>query len=221
MGSASTAFRFQVIPSTVKELIEGATYFYKLADDISGIPAYVMGNPQVQGGGRTLGGLSMLMGNAAKGIKAVALHIDEDVIEPTVTDYYNYNMLTSDDPDIKADAKVIARGASGLLQRELAQSKMTDILQLLTPYATAPLPPQGSTLVPVDTIREVISEVLKSTGMHISLPNPRQGSNLLQDLQGAGISTAMSRGAGQPQPLPPQSVVPSQKPSPINLPQGS
>jgi hypothetical protein len=220
MGSAAPAFRFQVIPSTVKELLEGASYFYKLADDISGIPSYVMGNPQVQGGGRTLGGLSMLMGNAAKGIKAVALHIDEDVIEPIVTAYYNYNMLTSNDPDIKADAKVLARGASGLLQRELAQSKMTDILQLLTPYATAPMP-QGGALVPPDTIRQVISEVLKSTGMNIQFPNPNQGQQLVQDLQGVGIDAAMQRGVGQPQPLPPQSVVPSQKPSPINLPQGS
>jgi hypothetical protein len=220
MGSQAPAFRFQVIPSTVDKLLEGASYFYKLADDISGIPAYVMGNPQVQGGGRTLGGLAMLMGNAAKGIKAVALHIDEDVIEPIVSDYYNYNMLTSDDPDIKADAKVIARGASGLLQRELAQSKMTDILQLLTPYATAPMP-QGGALVPPDTIRQVISEVLKSTGMNVQFPNPNQGQQLVQDLQGAGIDTAMQRGSGQPQPLPPQSVVPSQKPSAINLPQGS
>lgn len=221
MGSSAPAFRFQIVPSTVKELLEGASYFYKMADDISGIPAYVMGNPQVQGGGRTLGGLSMLMGNAAKGIKAVALHMDEDVIEPIVTSYYNYNMLTSNDPDIKADAKVIARGASGLLQRELAQSKMTDILQLLTPYATAPIPPEGSSIVPVDTIRQVISEVLKSTGMHVDFPNQNRQPQLAQDLEGAGISTAMQRGAGQPQPLPPQSVVPSQKPTPINLPQGS
>lgn len=222
MGSQAAAFRFHDIPNHVNNLLEGATYFYRLSDDISGIPAYVMGNPQVQGGGRTLGGLAMLMGNAAKGIKAVALHIDEDVIEPIVTAYYNYNMLTSNDPDIKVDVKIIARGASGLLQRELAQSKMTDILQLLTPYATAPLPPDGAeTIIPVDTVRQVISEVLKSTGIHVNLPDGNKGKQLLQDLSGAGISTAMQRGAGQPQPLPVQSTVPSQKPSAINLPQGS
>lgn len=221
MGGSAPAFNFHQIPSTVKELLEGANYFYKLADDISGVPSYVMGNPQVQGGGRTLGGLSMLMGNAAKGIKGVALHIDKDVIEPIVSLYYNYNMLTSSDPDVKADAKVLARGASGLLQRELAQSKMTDILQLLTPYAN--MQKQPNSVLPDDLLITVIREVLKSTGINVdqALPNPQRANQLATDLQGAGISTAMQRGAGQPQPLPPQSVIPSQKPSPINLPQGS
>ena len=223
IGTPGPAFRFQVIPSTVKDLIDGAQYYYKLADDISGIPAYVMGNPQVQGGGRTLGGLSMLMGNAAKGIKAVAFHLDKDIVERIVTLYYNYNMLTSKDRDIKADVKVLARGASGLLQRELAQSKMTDILQLLTPYATQPIEAGAETIVPPKAIQKVILEVLKTTGMDTTgmFPDPQQQQNTAQDLQGAGIATSYNRGTSTPVPLPPQSQVPSQKPQAINgLPSG-
>ena len=222
MGGDSKAFHFHQVTNSVRELLEdGATYFYKLADDISGIPAYVLGNPQVQGGGKTLGGLAMMMGNAAKGIKAVALHIDKDIIEPIVALYYNYNMLTSDDPDVKADAKPLARGASGLLQRELAQNKMTDLLQLLTPYATTPI--QGNTVIPPDVIQQLIREVVKSTGIDISkqLPDPQQAAITGQDLQGAGIANAMQRGSGQPTPLPTQSTVPSQAPQAVNLPQGS
>lgn len=221
MGGGQPAFRFQLIPSTVDKLLEGATYFYKLADDISGIPAYVMGSPQVQGGGRTLGGLSMLMGNAAKGIKAVALHIDKDVIEQVVQMYYDYNMLTSDDPDVKADAKVIARGASGLLQRELAQNKMTDLLQLLTPYAQMQEAPPGTTVVPQQVMQQFIGEILKSTGLNIQMPNKNRGSQLSQDLQGAGVATGMNRGMSNPPALPPQSQTPSQQVTPINLPQGT
>jgi len=216
MGGGQPAFHFHDIPNHVNNLLEGASYFYKLADDISGIPAYVMGNPQVQGGGRTLGGLSMLMGNAAKGIKAVALHIDKDVIEQVVQMYYDYNMLTSDDPDVKADAKVIARGASGLLQRELAQNKMTDLLQLLTPYATMQPP-----LVPQDVIQQFIGQILNSTGVNIKMPNPNRGNQLSQDLEGAGVATGMTRGMNNPPALPPQSQTPSQQVAPINLPQGT
>jgi hypothetical protein len=221
MGGATSAFTFHEIPNHVNNLLEGAAYFYKLADDISGIPAYVTGLPQLQGGGRTLGGLSILMGNAAKGIKNVALHIDKDIIEQIVTLYYNYNMLTSDDPDIKADVKILARGASGLLQRELAQSKMTDILTLLTPYAQMQPNPNG--LIPADLLQHVITEVLKSTGMNVAsyIQDPLRAKTLAMDLQGAGIQTAMARGQGQPPPLPPQSMPISKKPEPINLPQGS
>lgn len=224
MGGDNRAFHFHQVANNVQWLLEhGANYFYKLADDISGIPSYVMGNPQVQGGARTLGGLSMLMGNAAKGIKAVALNIDKDVIEPMVDSYYKYNMLTSDDPDIKADIKVIARGASGLLQRELAQSKMTDLLQLLTPYATTPV--QGNTVLPPEAIQQLIREVVKSTGIDIQkfLPDQQQEqSNQAQDLNGVGIQAAFQRGISNPQPLPAQSQPQiSNKPSPINLPQGA
>lgn len=220
-AGGAPAFHFHDIPNHIQNLLEGATYFYKLADDISGIPAYVMGNPQVQGGGRTLGGLSMLMGNAAKGIKSVALHIDKDVIEPIVQMYYDYNMLTSDDPDIKADAKVIARGASGLLQRELAQSKMTDLLQLLTPYAQMQEAPPNTTVVPQEFMQQFISEIVKSTGLNIKMPNPNRSGQLSQDLQGVGIATNLNRGMANPPRLPPQSQTPSQQVTPINLPQGT
>lgn len=221
MGGDNRAFHFQIVPSTLAELTSLATYYYKMADDISGIPAYVMGNPQVQGGGRTLGGLSMLMGNAAKGIKSVALNIDKDVIELIVQMYYDYNMLTSDDPDIKVDAKVIARGASGLLQRELAQNKMTDLLQLLTPYAQMQEAPPGTTVIPQEVMQQFIGEIMKSTGVNIKMPNPNRGNQLAQDLSGVGISTNMNRGMSNPPALPPQSQTPSQQVTPINLPQGT
>src|SRR5690606_8044270 len=130
-GSGAPAYRFHNVRSVANELIAVFERFLKQADDVSGIPAYVLGNPQVAGAGRTLGGLSMLMSNAAKGIKNVQLSIDRRMIGPQAERYYNYNMLESDDDSIKADAKVIARGATGLLQKELQQTKVTELLQLL------------------------------------------------------------------------------------------
>jgi hypothetical protein len=67
-GNSGPVFHFEHIDSVANELIAVFERFLKVADDLSGIPAYVLGNPQVAGAGRTMGGLSMLMGNAAKGI---------------------------------------------------------------------------------------------------------------------------------------------------------
>lgn len=209
-GTGAPAFRFHNVTSISKDLMDVFQQFSKIADDLSGVPAYVLGNPQVAGAGRTLGGLSMLMGNAAKGIKNVQLNIDRDVISRVVSAYYYYNMSTSSDPGIKADAKVVARGATGLLQRELAQTRTVEVLQLLTPYAA-----QG--LIDKSALDYILRAILQGTGLPVDkiVPDPDAAANV-QDLasllgsQGQGSQTqAFNRGTSTPVPLPTQSQPPT------------
>lgn len=221
-GTGAPAFKFHNVGIVAGELMTVFEKYMKLADDLSGIPAYVLGNPQVAGAGRTLGGLSMLMGNAAKGIKNVQLNIDMDIITHVVEAFYFYNMLMSDDISIKADAKVVARGATGLLQRELAQTRTVEILQLLTPYVQAGV-------IDKKALQYILREVLKNTGMDIDkvIPDP-DIMERTQELAGlfGGQAEAMERGTSDPVPLPSQSM-PQQDPSmasfpvPINLAQGA
>lgn len=228
-GSGQPAFRFHNVTSIGGDLMALFEKFSKVADDLSGVPAYVLGNPQVAGAGRTLGGLSMLMGNAAKGIKNVQLNIDVDIISGVVEAFYMYNLQMSDDEAIKADAKVVARGATGLLARELAQTRTVEILQLLTPYVQAGV-------IDRTALQYILREVLKNTGMDIDkvIPDPDKMANLEELsglLQGANPQMeAMERGTSTPVPLPPQSMprsigeqVPGAAPYPVpvNLPQGA
>jgi hypothetical protein len=221
-GTGAPAFRFHNVGSIANDLLAVYNQFSKIADDLSGVPAYVLGNPQVAGAGRTLGGLSMLMGNAAKGIKNVQLNIDRDVIARVVSAYYYYNMATSKDAGIKADAKVTARGATGLLQRELAQTRTVEVLQLLTPYAQ-----QG--LIDKSAIDIILRSILQNTGLPVDkiIPDPDAASNVadLSSLLG-GQTQAFSRGTNTPVALPSQSVPqPSPQmapfPKPVNLAQGA
>lgn len=223
-GTGAPAFRFHNVTSITSDLMEVYQAYMKSADDLSGVPAYVLGNPQVAGAGRTLGGLSMLMGNAAKGIKQVQLNIDRDVISKIVEAYYYYNMQTSDDNGIKADAKVVARGATGLLQRELAQTRTVEILQLLTPYAQ-------NGLISPEAIDIILRNILQNTGLPVDkiIPDPDQEATSVQDLSSLlGAQTqAFQRGTSNPVPLPTQSLPPPQPastapyPTPVNLAQGA
>lgn len=223
-GTGAPAYKFHNVQSVSPDLLNVFNQYMKIADDLSGVPAYVLGNPQVAGAGRTMGGLAMLMGNAAKGIKNVQLNIDRDIIAPLVTRYYHYNMLTSDDTSIKADAKVVARGATGLLQRELAQTRTVELLQLLTPYI------ENWEQLP-DGIKVLLREVLKPTGLDVDkiIPDPEAGQetqDIMRALSGGNMGQAMNRGTSQPVPLPPQSVpqLPqplSQQPAVINMPTGA
>jgi hypothetical protein len=234
-GTGAPAYRFHNIESVTPDLIAVFERYMKIADDLSGIPAYVLGNPNVAGAGRTMGGLAMLMGNAAKGIKNVQLNIDRDVISGLVAGFYVYNMQTSKDISVKADCNVVARGATGLLQRELAQTRTVELLQLLTPYI------ENWEQLP-DGIKVLLREVLKSTGLPIDdiIPDPNKAeANLaLARLvapgaatgpgQPMGVEATMNRGTGNPVPLPPQSVPQgatasplSARPAVVNMPQGA
>ena len=229
-GTGAPAFKFHNVTAIGGELMAVFEKYMKLADDLSGVPAYVLGNPQVAGAGRTLGGLSMLMGNAAKGIKNVQLNVDRDIITGVVEAFYMYNMLTSDDIGIKADAKVIARGATGLLQRELAQTRTVEILQLLTPYTQPDA--NGERIVEPNSLKYILREILKNTGLDVdkAIPDPYSSEKFseIAGLLGGGPGTqmaAMNRGTSTPVPLPPQSMPPPDItppiPTPINLAQGA
>lgn len=191
-GKGNPAYRFFNIPTVIPELLQVWDKFSKIADDLSGVPPYVMGNMQVAGAGRTMGGLSMMMANAAKGIKNSILNVDRDSIEPCIEFYYNMNMKYDDNPDIKADARIVARGATGLLQRELAQARTMEILQALTPYAM-PTQPGVPPVIPMPGMQILIREVLKTTGLPVDeiIPNPDQMSALLSSLGAAGGNPAM------------------------------
>jgi hypothetical protein len=97
VGSSAPAIRFTQPDSRANELMGVYEKFSRLADDHSGIPAYVYGDLNVQGAGRTSSGLSMLMGAAGKGIRQVVMHIDTDVVKPIVLRQFVYNMRYDED----------------------------------------------------------------------------------------------------------------------------
>lgn len=217
--TSEAAFKFHNIDSHANELHAITENYMKMADDISGIPAYVLGNPQVAGAGRTMGGLSMLMGNAAKGIKQVINNVDKDVIAPIVTTYYNNEMIYGEDESVKVDAQVNARGSSGILQRELAQSRTVEILQVLTPYIPF-IPPEG--------VQELIRDVLRSRGTDVNryIPDPKRGSAVAAMLGQMKQTPSLQPGTPQPQldnrsapPVSPDTL--SKVPQPVNMPSGA
>lgn len=102
--------------------------FAKQADEVTGIPNYVYGSSGVSGAGRTASGLSMLMDNAAKGIKQSIASIDR-VVSGVVSRMYTHNMMYDPDVYIKGDFNVIAKGAMGLVAKEQVMLRRNEFLQ--------------------------------------------------------------------------------------------
>jgi len=102
------------------------------ADDSSGIPRYTYGNERAGGSADTMGGLSMLMNNAAKGLRRAIANIDNNVIAPTIADAFVNEMLYNPDHSIKGDCVVVPRGAAAILIRESMQQRRMQYLTIIS-----------------------------------------------------------------------------------------
>lgn len=119
------------LDSKSNEILSLFNWAYRLADDESGIPGFLSGNDQLHGGESTFRGMKMLAASSNMLIKDAFLNIDQSIIQPVMEYLWRWNMLYSDDAAIKADAKITARGAAGLMQKEVADAERTDVLPIL------------------------------------------------------------------------------------------
>ncbi|MFN7323079.1 MAG: hypothetical protein ACK5SP_02280 [bacterium] len=127
-GGGQPAVRFFMPDMKAQELMQVYNQFARQADEVTGIPNYVYGATSGgSGAGRTASGLSMLMDNASKGIKAAVMSIDH-VITMVVSRFYLHNMMYNPDPYIKGDFKIIARGAMGLIHKEQISVRRNEFL---------------------------------------------------------------------------------------------
>ena len=127
-GGGQPAVRFFQPDMNAQVLMGVYAQFAKQADEVTGIPNYVYGSSGVSGAGRTASGLSMLMDNAAKGIKQSIASIDR-VMSGVVSRMYVHNMMYDPDNYIKGDFTVVAKGALGLVAKEQIQLRRNEFLQ--------------------------------------------------------------------------------------------
>ena len=130
LAGSAPPMQFYQPDSLASELMAVYEKFATLADEYTGIPRYMSGDSPAGGAGRTASGMSMLMSNAGKAIKQVIANIDEAVISPVIERLYYYNMRYGDDPDLKGDINIIARGATSLVVKEQAQVRQNQFLQV-------------------------------------------------------------------------------------------
>lgn len=129
-ASSAAPISFFQPNSNAQELMAVFEKWMDIADSISGIPRYLMGEHQ-PGVGRTSSGLSMLIGNASKGIKSVIGTIDTHVFQPALERLYQHNLRFSDDPDLIGDVSIVAKGAMSLIAKEAAAVRRSEFLQLV------------------------------------------------------------------------------------------
>lgn len=104
--------------------------FANMADEHTGIPSYAHGNDNVKGAGRTMGGLSMLMSSAARGIKMVIGRIDREILRNVLGRQFRWNMIYDPDESIKGDIQIVAKGALAQIINEQMTARRMEYLNV-------------------------------------------------------------------------------------------
>jgi hypothetical protein len=209
MGSTAKPIEFFQPQSNAAELMQVYEKFSVLADEYTGIPRYMSGfNEGAGGAGRTASGMSMMIGNASKIIKQVLSGIDVHVWTPMLERLYYYNMRYGDDPDLKGDIKIVARGAVSLQIKDAAQVRRNEFLQQT-------MNPVDMQIVGLDGRAEVLRETAKGLDLNVdrvvpSVPVLKQR----MAAQAAQQQQAMLAAAGAPAGAPAQQQAKPQTPAP-------
>ena len=133
MGSTQMPIQFDQPRLIADALLRVLAKLEQMSDDQTGIPAYAYGNENVGGAGETASGLNMLMNAASKGIRQVIGNVGLDVIKPRVHAQYIWNMLYTNDPSIRGDANVNARGALAEIMKDQLKQERLQFLQNFIP----------------------------------------------------------------------------------------
>lgn len=198
VGTSEKPIDFFQPDSRIAELMGVFEKFNMLADEYSGLPKYMAGD-SAGGAGRTASGLSMLMSNAGKTIKQVVANIDIGVLTPLLVQLYDHNMRYAEDPELKGDVQIVARGASSLVNKENAQVRRNEFLQITAN-------PIDMQIVGVEGRAAVLREAAKNLDMDPDKVVPTvsrlrqkliQQAMMAQSQQGQGSQPAPSAGSGQ------------------------
>jgi len=167
-GGGQPAVRFYQPSMNADALLAVYQYFQRIADEVTGVPNYIYGSGQASGAGRTASGLSMLMENAAKGIKQAILSLDAATTD-VIHRLYDHLMIYDDDNSIKGDMQIVPAGVVGTLLKESVQQRRNEFLQLTSnPVDIQIMGPSGRAML--------LREAAKALNMDVDkiIPDPEK-----------------------------------------------
>ena len=104
--------------------------FRRFADETTSLPSYTHGE-QTQGLNKTATGMSMLMGAANIALKSTIKNIADFLIEPMIEALFQFNMEFGTNEKSKGDLRIVARGSTSLVQKEIQSQRLLQFLSIV------------------------------------------------------------------------------------------
>ena len=138
---AMSPIQFHQPDSNAPALMAVIAGLEETGDRVSGVPAYLGGDPNVGKGGATstASGFGMMQGNAGKGIQQVSLHIDMDVLQPMIELVHEYMLMMGHPDAMQGDVEIRAQGLGALQRQERDQVRLNELLNVVANPVLAPI----------------------------------------------------------------------------------
>ena len=121
--SVQEAFASFSTPSHQQEMANIFQMARQLADEETNLPLIAQGE-QSSHVTKTSSGMAMLMNSSNIVLRKAVKNWDDDISRPLITRFYDWNMQFNDNPNIKGDFSIDARGSGALLVREKQQENL-------------------------------------------------------------------------------------------------
>ena len=165
--------------------------FRRFADETTSLPSYTHGE-QTQGLNKTATGMSMLMGAANIALKSTIKNIDDFLIEPMIESLFHFNMEFGTNEKSKGDLRIVARGSTSLVQKEIQSQRLLQFLSIVGDNAGGVVK-QNDLLREIATSMDIDPNKIMKTEEQMALEQQQQ--QLLQ----AQMQQAASAGGPPPQ----------------------
>lgn len=131
------AIKFFSMSSNVHEYMAFAQFIQSFLDEVT-VPRYMHGDSRVSGAGRTMRGLSMLMGTFGVNVAELVKTWDDNAAAPFLRALYRWNMQFNPREDIKGDCEVVALGSAALVAKEVQAENYAKALDVARQPEYAP-----------------------------------------------------------------------------------
>jgi len=200
MGQNGSPIGVLDVKSHLTDLLATMEWVEKKADARSGIPSLTYGVNLSGGAGRTVGGMSMLLDAANKGMKMVINCTDRHVVRNVLKMLVSYNLINDEDISIKGDFNVNPSGVMGLILKEQESSRRRAFVAMVANPMMFPIVgPKG--------IAVILREEAKGMGLNpddvIASAEKLEELEMIQQIQMLNSQQPQGQPEGQP-PMGPQ-----------------
>lgn len=157
--------------------------FRRFADETTSLPSYTHGETG-KSLNKTATGMSMLMGAANVALKSTIKNIDDFLMEPMIKALYHWNMEFNSKDYIKGDLKIIARGSTALVQKEVQSQRLLQFLSLVSNPMDSGLVDRNQLIRDIAKSMDIDPDEIVKSEEQIALE--QQQAIQAQMLQGAG-----------------------------------
>jgi hypothetical protein len=165
--------------------------FRRFADETTSLPSYTHGE-QTGGINKTATGMSMLMGAANVALKSTIKNIDDYLIEPMVKSIFHWNMEFGINEKSKGDLRIVARGSTALVQKEVQSQRLLQFLSLVSNPMDAELVDRNQLLRDIATSMDMDPDELVKSDEQLALEQQQLQQQQQQQL---ALEAQMQQGA--------------------------